>query len=56
MTDKNINAKIMIGDMVVDFDYLQKGDIFLYERPSGWILCKMLSRVDENTINVEGIS
>lgn len=56
MTQKTTNAKIMIGDMLVDFDYLKWGDVFLYERPNGWFLCKMLARIDENTVNVEVIA
>lgn len=56
MTQKTTNAKIMIGDMLVDFDYLKLGDVFLYERPNGWFLCKMLARIDENTVNVEVIA
>ncbi len=56
MTQKTTNAKIMIGDMLVDFDYLKWGDVFLYERPNGWFLCKMLTRIDENTVNVEVIA
>lgn len=47
------NAKIMIGEMLVDFDYLKEGDLFLYERLNGWTLCKMVKKEDDSTIQVE---